>query len=148
MTDFNRRQLFRAAGALGAVAVAAGCTTKVTGSAVPVPHPTPVKPPDALAKLRQAGSVGVMAVANAKPFSYSEGSGITGEAVEVAKAAFTAIGIAAVKFELVDYPTAQQKLQVLTAAGEDSIACFAGASIFDDTMCQNTEPVEIGRAHV
>lgn len=144
MTDFSRRRLFRAAGAFGAVALAAGCTTKVTGSAVPVPHPTPVEPPappDALAKARRAGSVGVLAVANAKPFSYSEASGITGEAVEVAKAAFTAIGIAAVKFELTDYQVAQQKIQVMTASGEDSIACFAGATIFDATMCQNTDPV-------
>lgn len=144
MNDLSRRQLLRAAGGLAVLGLASACTTTVSGSAVPVAHPTPVTPPappDRLAKAKQAGSVTVLAITDAKPFSYQDSTGVTGEAVEVSKAVFTALGIRAVRFELTSYEAVQQKLAAMAAAGDDTVACFAGASIFDQAMCQITDPV-------
>ncbi|TDP97696.1 transporter substrate-binding domain-containing protein [Labedaea rhizosphaerae] len=143
MNDLSRRRLFRAAGGLAVLGLASACTSTVSGSPVPVPHPTPVQPPtppNRLAKARQEG-VAVLAVTDARPFSYQDSSGLTGEVVEVSKAAFTALGIRAVKFELTGYEAVQQKLATMAAAGDDSIACFGGALIFEPSMCQTTDPV-------
>jgi polar amino acid transport system substrate-binding protein len=143
MNDLSRRRLFRAAGGLAVLGLASACTSTVSGSPVPVPHPTPVAPPappNRLAKARQAG-VGVLAVADARPFSYQDSAGLTGETVEVSKAVFTALGIRAVRVELTSYEAVQQKLAAMAAAGDDSIACFGGATIFESAMCQATDPV-------
>lgn len=144
MNDLSRRQLLRAAGGVAVMGLAAACTTSVSGSPVPVPNPTPVKPPappNRLEKAKQAGTVTVLAITDDKPFSYQDSSGVTGEAVEVSKAAFTALGIRAVRFELISYEGVQQKLAAMAAAGQDDIACLAGATIFDEATCRITDPV-------
>lgn len=147
MNDLSRRQLFRAAGGLAVVGLASACTTSVNGSAVPVPHPTPVTPPgppNNLAKARQSGTVGVMAIANNQPFSYSDPAapgGLTGESIEVIREVFVAIGVPTVKYVLIDFPGAQQKMMAMAAAGDDSYAVFAGGVIFNSQYCQGFDQV-------
>jgi polar amino acid transport system substrate-binding protein len=146
MNDLSRRRLFRAAGGLAVVGLTAGCTTSVSGSAVPVPHPTPVTPPgppNNLQKARQAGTVTVMTISDDRPFSYKDpdGNGITGETVEVLKAIFPAIGIPKVSFELIDFAGARQKMLTLAAAGDDTFALFATGALLQAEDCERFDLV-------
>ncbi|MFY1621384.1 ectoine/hydroxyectoine ABC transporter substrate-binding protein EhuB [Micromonospora sp. WMMD736] len=126
MADWTRRQFFRVGAVTGAVtlggsAVLAGC------SRVPESGEG-----GTLARIREAGSIKI-GIAGEVPYGYTEGDEVTGEAPEVAKAVFAAMGIDNVDATQVEFG---QLIPALNAGQYDMVA--AGMAILP-SRCENAQ---------
>lgn len=116
---WTRRDFFRRSAAFGAVAVAgpaalAACSkTASTGSGEG----------GTLDRIKKAGTIKV-GIAGEVPYGYTEGGKVTGEAPEVARAVFKAMGVNNVEAEQVEFG---QLIQALNAGRYDMVA--AGMAI-------------------
>ncbi|MPZ82940.1 MAG: ectoine/hydroxyectoine ABC transporter substrate-binding protein EhuB [Actinophytocola sp.] len=107
--------------ALGGPAVLAGCSEVPEAGAG-----------GTLQRVKDAGSIKV-GIAGEVPYGYTEGDKVTGEAPEVAKAVFKAIGIDNVEATQVEFG---QLIQALNAGQYDMVA--AGMAILPD-RCENAQ---------
>ncbi|MDZ7883870.1 MAG: ectoine/hydroxyectoine ABC transporter substrate-binding protein EhuB [Mycobacterium sp.] len=121
MINWTRRDLFRAGAATGAAALLAACS----------------KVPEAgeggtLQRIKDAGTVKI-GIAGEVPYGYTENGEVTGEAPEVARAVFTAMGIDRVEATQVEFG---QLIPALNASQYDMVA--AGMAILPD-RCANAQ---------
>lgn len=126
MQNWTRRDFFRFSAVTGAVAIGgpallAGC------SEVPESGEG-----GTLQRIKDAGTVKV-GIAGEVPYGYTEGDKVTGEAPEVAKVVFKAIGIDNVEATQVEFG---QLIQALNAGQYDMVA--AGMAILPD-RCENAQ---------
>jgi polar amino acid transport system substrate-binding protein len=126
MAIWTRRDFFRVGAFTGAVAL--GGPALLTGcSEVPQAGDG-----GTLQRIRDAGTIKV-GIAGEVPYGYTEGDEVTGEAPEVAKAVFKAMGIDAVEATQVEF---DQLIQALNAGQYDMVA--AGMAIRPD-RCENAQ---------
>lgn len=121
MINWTRRDLFRASAATGAAALLAACS----------------KVPEAgeggtLQRIKDAGTVKI-GIAGEVPYGYTENGEVTGEAPEVARAVFRAMGIDRVEATQVEFG---QLIPALNASQYDMVA--AGMAILPD-RCANAQ---------
>lgn len=121
MINWTRRDLFRAGAATGAAAVLAACS----------------KVPEAgaggtLQRIKDAGTIKI-GIAGEVPYGYTENGEVTGEAPEVARAVFKAMGIDRVEATQVEFG---QLIPALNASQYDMVA--AGMAILPD-RCANAQ---------
>ncbi len=121
MINWTRRDLFRAGAATGAAALLAACS----------------KVPEAgeggtLQRIKDAGTVKI-GIAGEVPYGYTENGEVTGEAPEVARAVFRAMGIDRVEATQVEFG---QLIPALNASQYDMVA--AGMAILPD-RCANAQ---------
>lgn len=121
MINWTRRDLFRAGAATGAAALLAACS----------------KVPEAgeggtLQRIKDAGTVKI-GIAGEVPYGYTENGEVTGEAPEVARAVFRAMGIDQVEATQVEFG---QLIPALNASQYDMVA--AGMAILPD-RCANAQ---------
>ena len=124
--NWTRRDFFRLSAATGVVALGgpallAGCSKVPEAGAG-----------GALQRAKDAGSIKI-GIAGEIPYGYTEGGKVTGEAPEVAKAVFKAIGVNEVKPTQVEFG---QLIQALNAGQYDMVA--AGMAILPD-RCKNAQ---------
>lgn len=124
MADWTRRDFFRV-GALGSAAVLVGPALLTGCSEVPQAGEG-----GTLQRIKDAGSIKI-GIAGEVPYGYTEDGEVTGEAPEVAKAVFKAMGIDRVEATQVEFG---QLIQALNAGQYDMVA--AGMAILPD-RCQN-----------
>lgn len=126
MANWTRRDFFRVgavtgAAVLGGPALLAGCSE--------VPE---AGEGGTLQRVRDAGSIKI-GIAGEVPYGYTENGEVTGEAPEVAKAVFKALGIDEVEATQVEF---SQLIPALNAGQYDMVA--AGMAILPD-RCQNAQ---------
>ncbi|TQM02073.1 ectoine/hydroxyectoine ABC transporter substrate-binding protein EhuB [Pseudonocardia kunmingensis] len=94
--SWSRRGFLRLGAALGAGALSGGCASAASAGSYAVGGST-------LARAREAGVISI-GIANEAPYGYTGPDGtVTGEAVEVARAVFTDLGVPAVRPVTVDF---------------------------------------------
>lgn len=126
MVIWTRRDFFRVGALTGAVAL--GGPALLTGcSEVPQTGEG-----GTLQRVRDAGTVKI-GIAGEVPYGYTEGDKVTGEAPEVARAVFKAMGIDEIEPEQVEFG---QLIQALNAGQYDMVA--AGMAILPD-RCENAQ---------
>jgi polar amino acid transport system substrate-binding protein len=123
---WTRRDFFRLGAATGVVALG-GPTLLTACSEVPQQGEG-----GALQRAKDAGSIKV-GIAGEVPYGYTDGGKVTGEAPEVAKAVYKAIGIGKVESTQVEFG---QLIQALNAGQYDMVA--AGMAILPD-RCKNAQ---------
>lgn len=128
MTTWTRRDLLKF-GAVAGAAVLGGPTLLTACSEVP---DSGSGEGGTLQRLRESGTVNI-GIAGEVPYGYTDGGEVTGEAPEVAKAVFTALGIDDVKPTQVEFG---QLIPALNAGQFDMVA--AGMAILPK-RCQNAE---------
>ncbi|HEX2130282.1 MAG TPA: ectoine/hydroxyectoine ABC transporter substrate-binding protein EhuB [Actinophytocola sp.] len=122
--NWTRRDLFKRGAALGAVALG-GPAVLAACSEVPESGEG-----NTLQRVQDAGTIKI-GIAGEVPYGFTENGEVTGEAPEVAKAVFKAIGIDNVEAEQVEFG---QLIQALNANQYDMVA--AGMAILPD-RCEN-----------
>lgn len=120
--NWTRRDLFRRGAALGAVALGG----PVLLSACSERPETGSGEGGTLQRIKDAGTVKI-GIAGEIPYGFTEGGEVTGEAPEVAKAVFKAIGVDKVQAEQVEFA---QLIPSLNASRYDMVA--AGMAILPD----------------
>ncbi|GAB3441548.1 ectoine/hydroxyectoine ABC transporter substrate-binding protein EhuB [Actinophytocola sediminis] len=126
MANWTRRDFFRVGAITGAVAL--GGPTLLAGcSEVPQAGEG-----GTLQRVRDAGSIKV-GIAGEVPYGYTENDEVTGEAPEVARAVFKAMGIDRIEATQVEF---DQLIQALTAGQYDMVA--AGMAILPK-RCKNAQ---------
>jgi polar amino acid transport system substrate-binding protein len=126
MEKWTRRDFFRFSAVTGAVAIG-GPALLASCSEVPQQGEG-----GALQRAKDAGLIKV-GIAGEVPYGYTEDGEVTGEAPEVAKAVFKAIGIGKVEATQVEFG---QLIQALNAGQYDMVA--AGMAILPD-RCENAQ---------
>lgn len=121
MSNWTRRELFRVGAMTGAAALLAACSKVPDSSAG-----------GTLQRIRDAGVIKI-GIAGEVPYGYTEDGEVTGEAPEVAKAVFAAMGINEVEATQVEFG---QLIPALNANQYDMVA--AGMAILPD-RCANAQ---------
>jgi polar amino acid transport system substrate-binding protein len=122
MNNWTRRDFFRF-GAVAGTAVIGGPALLTACSEVPQGGSGEG---GTLQRIKDAGTIKV-GIAGEVPYGYTDGGKVTGEAPEVARAVFKAMGVANVEAEQVEF---KQLIPALKASQYDMVA--AGMAIFPD----------------